>query len=364
MYIANKDIFKPKIKIVTNAFNRLSIINPIQSKMKTAILSILLLLLLSITCFAQNVGINADGSAPDNSAMLDVTSNTKGFLPPRMTLAERDAIASPAIGLVVYCTDCCNYGTLCIYNDGGWMTVPFSYIPPVPATHVASGTQIVWNWTPVYGATGYKWGTTNNFAAATDMGTSTATTETGLTVGSVYTRYVWSYNSCSHSVPTVLTKMLTYIGASMGGGKVFYLDGTGQHGLIVAATEQSTSATWGCSETVIGTLTAFGAGQTNTTAIVAGCSTAGIAARLCDDYSVEVGGVTYNDWFLPSIEELAVLYQNKAAVGINPVSYWYYWSSSEYFNNASYCLNFYNPNNSPTPEFKFSGLRVRAIRDF
>ena len=51
---------------------------------------------------AQSVGINADGSAPDNSAMLDVNSTTKGFLPPRMTTAQIEAIVNPADGLTVY----------------------------------------------------------------------------------------------------------------------------------------------------------------------------------------------------------------------------------------------------------------------
>jgi len=53
---------------------------------------------------AQSVGINADGSAPDNSAMLDVSSTTKGFLPPRMTTAQIEAIVNPADGLTVYNT--------------------------------------------------------------------------------------------------------------------------------------------------------------------------------------------------------------------------------------------------------------------
>jgi len=64
----------------------------------------LLCLALSVSANAQ-VAINADGSSPDNSAMLDVKSETKGMLFPRMTLAQRNGISSPATGLTVYQTD-------------------------------------------------------------------------------------------------------------------------------------------------------------------------------------------------------------------------------------------------------------------
>lgn len=72
-------------------------------------------------------------------------------------------------------------------------------------THTASGTQIIWNWTAAAGATGYKWSATNNFSTATDMLTSTSKTETGLTSGTAYTRYVWSYNvnNCASTVTTL-----------------------------------------------------------------------------------------------------------------------------------------------------------------
>ena len=61
-------------------------------------------LLFSSILFAQ-VAITNDGSSPDNSAMLDIKSTAKGLLLPRMTLTQRDAIASPATGLTIYQTD-------------------------------------------------------------------------------------------------------------------------------------------------------------------------------------------------------------------------------------------------------------------
>jgi hypothetical protein len=71
-----------------------------------------LLILLSVLQFAvisktssQNVSINTTGTAADASAMLDITSATKGVLIPRMTAAEKLAIPSPADGLLVYQTD-------------------------------------------------------------------------------------------------------------------------------------------------------------------------------------------------------------------------------------------------------------------
>jgi hypothetical protein len=61
-----------------------------------------LLLLFCTPLLAQNIAINSTGAIPDASAMLDVQSTTKGMLIPRMTTAQRTAIASPAAGLLVY----------------------------------------------------------------------------------------------------------------------------------------------------------------------------------------------------------------------------------------------------------------------
>jgi hypothetical protein len=54
---------------------------------------------------AANGCIAINTTSPNASAILDVVSTTKGFLAPRMTNAQRLAISSPAVGLLVYCTD-------------------------------------------------------------------------------------------------------------------------------------------------------------------------------------------------------------------------------------------------------------------
>jgi hypothetical protein len=61
---------------------------------------------------------SSGGLGPAASAILDVVSTTQGFLPPRMTNAQRTAIVSPAVGLIVYCTDVTE--GLWVYKSLGW----------------------------------------------------------------------------------------------------------------------------------------------------------------------------------------------------------------------------------------------------
>lgn len=67
--------------------------------------------------FSGSVGV---GGAPDSKAALTVTSTTQGFLPPRMTGTQRDAIASPPAGLVVYNT---TTNKLNVYTGSAWEAV-------------------------------------------------------------------------------------------------------------------------------------------------------------------------------------------------------------------------------------------------
>ena len=69
------------------------------------LLSLFLVLFCTQSLYSQNIGINETGNLPDPSAMLDVNSNTKGMLVPRLTKAQRLAIVIPANGLLAYQTD-------------------------------------------------------------------------------------------------------------------------------------------------------------------------------------------------------------------------------------------------------------------
>ena len=83
--------------------------------MKT--LTLVIIILVTTLALNAQVAINTDGTAADNSAMLDVKSNTAGILIPRMTSTQRQAISSPAIGLLVYDTE---IGTFMYYKSSGW----------------------------------------------------------------------------------------------------------------------------------------------------------------------------------------------------------------------------------------------------
>jgi hypothetical protein len=66
---------------------------------------------------SAGVSIATSVTNPDTSAQLDIASTTKGFLPPRMTTTEKNAISSPAAGLVVYDN---TTNKLCCYNGSTW----------------------------------------------------------------------------------------------------------------------------------------------------------------------------------------------------------------------------------------------------
>ena len=186
-------------------------------------------------------------------------------------------------------------------------------------------------------------------AITTDCGSTTTTTSTTSTTS------------------TTTTAAPTYtIGQAALGGVIAYIDGggtSGTSGLVATVADISTGAPWGCKGTLITGADgmAIGTGNQNTIDILAQCPTAGIAARLCGD--LVQGG--YNDWYLPSQDELNALYTNKVAIGgfvESPGFLSYYWSSSEISANNAWSQQFSSGNQSN--EDKQNNINVRAIRSF
>jgi Head domain of trimeric autotransporter adhesin/Chaperone of endosialidase len=87
--------------------------------MKKQILILLTILISGLSTTAQ-VGISATNTPPNASAMLDVSSTSKGLLPPRMSTAQRNAIASPADGLLVFDTNTQSYW---FRQSGSWVNL-------------------------------------------------------------------------------------------------------------------------------------------------------------------------------------------------------------------------------------------------
>ena len=256
-----------------------------------AIVFLVIYVSLSFTSWSQ-VGIGT--TSPAGSAQLDVSSTTKGFLPPRMTYAQRQLIASPTPGLLLWCSNC-GTGELQVYNGVAWRNMTGGAPSPVLS-----------------------------------------------------------------------------IGDSYGGGVIAYILQSGDpgfvagstHGFIVTSADLSAASPWwnGVAYTITGaTGTDLGTGLTNTNAIIASQgTTASYAARLCADYSVTVGGVVYDDWYFPSLDELNKIYLNKSTIGGSFSNY--YWSSTESSQDNARVQNF--SNGAQTNQWKDPAYAVRAIRSF
>lgn len=176
--------------------------------------------------------------------------------------------------------------------------------------------------------------------------------------------------------PAIAAK--TYnIGDFAHGGIVFWVDTTGQHGLVCAKTDQSTGVRWYAG--THGNTQAKGdgpyAGKANTYIIIAAQVAIGddnytYAARICNELQITEGSKTYGDWYLPSKVELNLMWLNKSIIDATAIANGgsafasaNYWSSLEYVSNHAWLQNFDSGNQYYSNKLNTT-YRVRAVRAF
>ncbi|MBD0830898.1 hypothetical protein [Aestuariibaculum sediminum] len=178
------------------------------------------------------------------------------------------------------------------------------------------------------------------------------------------TSIVTTLNSCSKDEPNIEmnepnTEIVLMLGDNYQGGIIFYLDNTEKHGLIAAKTDQSTTDPWWNGSFIKTEATSNSDGSSNTNMIIQAQGDNGAyAAKLCKDYS----GGGFNDWFLPSKDQLNILYEHKALVG--GFSNQIYWTSSEYDLGSAWVQDFETGEQHLDNTSDSAGVRTRAIRAF
>jgi len=170
-----------------------------RNKPMKQIFTFLAVILLTANTYAQVV---IGTTTPDASSLLEVTSTAKGVLLPRMTATQRDAISSPATGLMIYQTD----GTVGFYyyNGSSWANVGYTDALVSANTDVAANTAKV----------GY---TDELVSANTDVAANTLKV---------------SYTQPIYTVNTFYAEL---------GGYVIQISPNGKHGLVVAMQDQGSS---------------------------------------------------------------------------------------------------------------------------
>ena len=298
---------------------------------------LLLALSTSINLSGQAISINTTGEPPHPSAILDVSSTDKGMLIPRLTSFPVNA----AEGLLVYREDLkCFY-----FNDGQeWKIMEGIY-------QGGNGINIDQNNTISIEVPGQQAGDMMCYDGSNWIRIPKGQDGDILVIKNGAPQ--WQNAPASNPNPP------HYVGESFGGGIVFYVDGTGMHGLIAAPADEAATLSWAPTSThqLVGANgDAIGAGATNTALIVAAYGPGVYAAQACDDFT----GGGFTDWYLPSLFELSLLYNVQNTVG--GFSNTFYWSSTEADAGNAQCVFF--GNGEVFSDNKSGATNVRAIRAF
>ena len=174
---------------------------------------------------ADRIGVGT--TSMENSAKLEVNSTYSGFLPPRMTFQQRNWIANPAMGLMIYCINCGAYGEMQVFNGTSWVNmiggasigpVPNAPLNPIAIAGEAQATISFISPTPngASAITGYV--VTSTPGGIAGSGTNSPIIVTGLNNGTTYTFKVVAINSSGSSLPSVVSNGITPIGSSFVSG--------------------------------------------------------------------------------------------------------------------------------------------------
>lgn len=252
-------------------------------------------------------------------------------------------------------------GDMLYHNGTNWVRLPAGTTGQV--LKMGAGGMPVWGGcdmptvAAVTGSSSVAMGGTTTLSNTTAGGTwsssntgvatvGTGGVVTGVAAGTATISYTVT-NACGSAyatqVITVTTVALT-VGGTFGGGVIAYVYQPGDPGYVagethgfIAATADQSAATFGCDGTVVSgaTSTALGGGAANTVALSAACG-AGTAARICSD--LVLGG--FDDWSLPSRDELQKLYNNRATIG-GFASAGGYWCSSDAYPGQAWHMQFF-----------------------
>ena len=143
------------------------------------------------------------------------------------------------------------------------------------------------------------------------------------------------------------------------GGIIIALDDSAKHGLIAAIEDQSSENPWYNGEFVQTNAVSTKNGSDNTEKIL---KAQGVnkpyAAKLCADYQFD----GYSDWFLPSKDQLMILYQNKHL--LDGLANEIYWSSTEHETGSAWVQNFSTGEQHINNTSDQAGVHTRAVREF
>ena len=246
-----------------------------------------------------------------------------------------------------------------------------------PTSSVSGGTILIDGGSPIT-ARGVVWSTSPNptiaLSTKTNDGTGIGDFISNLSgLNSATTYYVRAYATNANGTSygnqvSFITYSNFYIGQSYGGGKIFYINSTGQHGLIVSPTDLIISINWNNTGSTTSGITtgangfAIGTGSSNTSTIILPGNygpNQSYAASLCRLF---YNGGGYTDWSLPSLYELQELYNAKNIIG--GFGNYKYWSSSEYSFNFAWIIDFSSAVVNQSSFNKGSFAAVRAVRSF